>query len=155
MSTNKYIVALEKSECEKLKKIIKKGKSARVISRAHTLLMAGNHCKTDQEISKLLYIHGNTVFNIRKRYVQEGLKSALYDDPRPGQPHKLGIEDEAYLISLACTDPPKGNDHWTLDLLVEQTKKDKREIKRTTMYNVLLNNELKPWREKNVVHTKD
>ena len=155
MSTNKYIVVLGKSERDHLKQIIKKGKSARVISRAYTLLMADNKSKTDQEISKLLCIHENTVFNIRKRYVQDGLEHTLYDDARPGQPHKLGVEDEGYIISLACTDPPKGSDRWTLDLLVRQAKKDNREIKRTTLYNVLLRNELKPWREKNVVHTQD
>ena len=114
MSTNKYIVVLGKSERDHLKQIIKKGKSARVISRAYTLLMADNKSKTDQEISKLLCIHENTVFNIRKRYVQDGLEHTLYDDARPGQPHKLGVEEEGYIIWWACTDPPKGIMVWQI-----------------------------------------
>jgi len=164
----KYIVALEKSEREILKNIIKKGQSqAKVISRAYTLLMADNHCKTDKEISEILQINKDTVLNIRKRYIKEGIERALYDAPRPGQPFKLAPKDEALIIALACTDPPKGYNRWTLNLLVKhvnikikenqhdkQTKK-KCEVKRTHLYNILLRNQLKPWREKNVVCSKD
>lgn len=154
MPTTKYIVALEKSERELLKKIIKKGSSpAKVISRAHTLLMADNKSKTNQEIANILHITARTVYNIRRRYITEGIERALYDAPRPGQPIKITAKDEAHVIALACTNPPKGYNKWTLDLLIKKAKRKGKEIKRTTMYNILLRNELKPWREKNVVRS--
>lgn len=155
MPTNKFIVSLEESEREQLKQILKTGTSARVIRRAHTLLMADNNRKTDVEISQWFYLHEDTIANIRRRYREEGLERALYDEPRPGQPYATTAEDEAYLIALACTNPPEGYDRWTLNLLTRQTEKDGRKLTRSTIYNVLLRNELKPWREKNVVHSTD
>lgn len=156
MPVNKYIVTLEESERIQLKDIVKKGKSsARVISRAYTLLMADNNGKTDKEISQLLDVHEDTVANIRKRYAKEGLEQALFDKPRPGQPVKASPKDEAHLIALACTNPPQGYVHWTLDLLVKRATDEGRKIKRTSLYNILLRHELKPWREKNVVHFRD
>jgi transposase len=62
-------------------------KSAREITRARVLLLS-NQQKMVTEIAKMPGISRNTTFNIRKRYVEEGLSRALSDKPRPGQPTK-------------------------------------------------------------------
>ncbi|RKX99504.1 hypothetical protein DRP77_13215 [Candidatus Poribacteria bacterium] len=54
---------------------------------------------------------------MRKRFAQEGLEAALNDRPRPGAKPKLDEKGEAFLIALACSDPPKGRECWTMQLL--------------------------------------
>ena len=78
----------------------------------------------------------------------------MYDAPRPGGKRKVTGRDETTIVSIACTDPPDGHNHWTMDLITEKANEElKKKLGRTTMYRVLLKHETKPWREKNLVHT--
>lgn len=163
MTNQKHIVALDLSEVQKLKDIVGKGKhSARVITRARVLLMANENNglgKKDKEIWEALNLARITVQRIRKRYVEGKLERALFDAPRPGKEKKLTNKEEAFVVSLACTDAPEGYSHWTLDLLTEKINsklKDKdKQIGRTAIWHIMLRNDLKPWREKNVVHCQN
>lgn len=158
MAAQKYFVALEQSEVQKLKALIRKGvQSARVITRARVLLMADENGqgKIDKEIIQSLSIARTTAEQIRKRYAQGGLQRALFDAPRPGKQPIVTGRDEAEIISIACTDPPDGYDHWSLDLLKERVNQQLRKVLgRTTIYRVLLRNEVKPWREKKLVYSR-
>ena len=64
-----------------------------------------------------------TVSNIKKRYREEGLQSALTDKPRPGQPKKYTERHEAEIIARACTKSPDGRKRWSLKLLTEELRK--------------------------------
>jgi transposase len=112
---------------------------------------------TDEEIAKEEGVHSTTIERIRGRYDSLGLEGALYDAPRPGQPRKLDSKAEKYLIAVACTDPPEGRDHWTLELLAKKMITDKKvkTISSVAVMHYLHANDTKPWREKNVVHTED
>ena len=84
------------------------------------------------------------------------MQKALYDRPRPGQKRKLTGQQEAQVVTIACTTPPDGSAHWTLDMLTEEVKKQLSVvIGRTAIWKICLRNELKPWREKNVGHLRD
>ena len=72
---------------------------------------------SDPEIATALSIGVSTVARLRKRFVTEGLTSALNERPRPGQKRKLSGEQEAHLVAIACSEPPEGHTHWTLRLL--------------------------------------
>ena len=152
----KYKLSLSKKELEKLRSLVKKGRqSARTIIRARILLFA-NSGKTDKEIRETFDLSKWTPQNVRKKYAEGGLKRALYDASRPGQPKTTTIEEEAEITALACTEPDDGHGKWTLDLLTEKmnTKLKNRDkpLSRGTIHNVLLRSDLKPWREKNVVY---
>ena len=67
-----------------------------------------------------LDISAGTVCRTKRRYLEGGLKRALEEDPRPGQPAKLDERGEAHLIALACSEAPQGHDHWTLRLLASK-----------------------------------
>lgn len=152
----KYQVSLKKKEIEKLHSLVKKGKqSARTINRARMLLLS-NAGKKDKEIREIQEVSKWTPQNVRKRYCQGGLKRALYDAPRSGQPKITTVEEEAEITAIACTEPDEGYGKWTLDLLCKKVnkklKKRKKPISRATIHNILLSSDLKPWRKKNVVH---
>src|SRR3989338_355905 len=150
----KYHVALTEQEKTILSALIRKGTAkARVITRARVLLLASEGRK-DREIYRSLLISYSTPHDVRKNYARGGLNRALYDAPRPGQARKLTGKQEAEVIAIACTDAPKGYVRWTLDLLPEEvTNKLGVSIGRTAIWHILLRNNLKPHRKKNVVYS--
>ena len=61
-----------------------------------------------------------TVASIRKKYVQGGLQTALYEKARPKPPTKLGPKETAILIAEACSEGPDGQAKWTMQLLADR-----------------------------------
>ena len=115
-----YVVHLSEEEKELLEAITTKGESkARRIRRAHILLLADEGLK-DKQIARSLGAAVTTVERVRKRFVEEGLQAALSERPRPGARPKLDGRQEAYLMALACSDPPEGKKHWTMQMLAER-----------------------------------
>jgi len=116
-------IELEETEEKLLKNFVKKGrKSARGLTRARILLLA-NQLKGDTEIAEILGVGRNTIWRIKKRYLEEGLESALRDKPRSGQPKKYTERHEAEIIAQACTKSPDGRKRWSLTLLTEEMRK--------------------------------
>jgi len=116
-------IALPEKEVEYLSAFVKKGrKSARELTRAHVLLLV-NGGRTEMEIKDMLGISRATVSNIKRRYREEGLESALRDKPRSGQPKKYTERHEAEIIAQACTKSPDGRKRWSLTLLTEEMRK--------------------------------
>jgi transposase len=74
----------------------------------------------DQEVAQALLVGASTVSRVRRRFVEEGLESALNERPRPGQRRKLDGKQEAHLIAVACSQAPAGHTHWTLGLLANK-----------------------------------
>ncbi|MBI2436296.1 MAG: helix-turn-helix domain-containing protein [Candidatus Magasanikbacteria bacterium] len=150
----KNIIRLSSREKCRLREITRKGRhSARVIKRAQTLLKS-EQGMTDKEIAGQIDVTISTVERIRYRFAEGGVKRAVFDAPRPGQPEKLDDTNEAYLIATACSDAPESVDHWTLELLREKLITDKKvKISTTAIWLRLRNHGVKPWLEKNVVYS--
>ena len=58
-----------------------------------------------------------TVFRTKRRFAETGLAGVLNDRPQAHRYRKLDDRGEVHLITLACSKPPAGHDHWTLRLL--------------------------------------
>jgi transposase len=115
-----YVVHLAPESREYLLSLLNKGTAkARVIRRANIVRLAADGC-SDQTIGDTLHVAVQTVRNIRKRFATGGLDAALYDAPRPGGARKLTAKQEAYLIALACSEPPAGRECWTMQLLADR-----------------------------------
>jgi transposase len=120
MPEKRYIVDLTPDERASLQAVTQKGKAAaRSIRRAHTLLLAADGL-TDAAIAQFLHLGHATVERTRQRFVEAGLDAALTEKPRPGARRKLDGKQEAFLVALACSDPPEGRDTWTMQLLAER-----------------------------------
>lgn len=122
----KWIVRLSQAERATLSQLIGVGQaSARKLTHARILLKADEGAAGpnwhDEAIMEALDVSRPTVERVRKRYVEEGLASALtHRRHQTGHPHRLDGEQEAQLITLACSKPPTGRDSWTLRLLAEK-----------------------------------
>jgi transposase len=120
MRPQTYRVDLSEEERIRLRMLTTQGQApARVIRRAHLLLRASEGAP-DHEVAAALHAHPTTVQRLRKRYCTEDLDAALYDRPRPGAEPKLDARGEAFLIALACSDPPEDRDGWTMQLLADR-----------------------------------
>lgn len=115
-----YHVSLAAEERERLLTLVRHGKSpARKVMRAQLLLLA-DEGRSDNDIQAALHTSLSTILRTRRRFVEEGLEAALSEKPRSGAPCKLDGKQEAYLIALACSNPPVGRDRWTLRLLADK-----------------------------------
>ena len=74
---------------------------------------------TDEEIAQSLHLGVSTVHRARQRFVEEGLRAALNEQPRPGKTPVLTGKQEAFIVALACSTPPEGRCRWTMQLLAE------------------------------------
>jgi len=72
----------------------------------------------DWKIRQALDVGVATIERVRKRFVEEGLESAL-NNRKPNREYErcLDGDGEAHLIALACSKAPKGYQRWTLQLL--------------------------------------
>ena len=114
----KYIVDLSDSQCELLKACVEKGKTtAYKIRQAHILLKADVGWK-DAQIAEAFGCHPQTVYNVRRRFVEKGFSEALgrSEHQEPLCQRKLDGVAEARLIALSCSEPPEGFRSWTLRL---------------------------------------
>jgi transposase len=117
-------IELTTEQREQLEHLIRAGKaSARRLARARILLLSDRQPAGRQSapaVAEAVLVHPNTVRNVRRRFVREGLEAALSERPRPGAVPKLTGEIEAQLTRLACSQPPAGHATWTLRLLADK-----------------------------------
>lgn len=123
----KYRVTLEADEREQLRQLLSKGKAdVRRLKHAQILLTTdvseGRPVQTDQQVAQSLHVGTATVERVRRRFVEEGLDSALspYRTGKRVYKTKLDGAQEAHLIAIACSSPPEGRSRWTLTLLADR-----------------------------------
>jgi transposase len=146
----RYRVTLTSEERSQLLGMVQGGKaSVRKLKRAQVLLAADQR-STDEEVARNVGVGTSTVYRTKQRFVEEGLEAALSEAPRPGAPRKLGVQDEAFLCALACSKPPTGRAHWTLQLLADEMVRltIHEKISPETVRRRLNEMQLKPWQEK-------
>ena len=122
----KYVVKLSETERSQLKELVSSGEaSAQQIRRAYILLKSdhspdGSGWKY-RDICRAYKISSLTVYNVRKNYVEGGLHRAiLRKKPNREYERRLDGAGEARLITLACSEPPDGYEHWSLRLLQDR-----------------------------------
>ena len=155
MHKHKHTIQFSGTERSQIQALIHRGKHhTRVVPRARILLLTSTGEGKDG-IAAGLGIGRSTVQRTRDHYRAGGLNRALYDAARPGQPPKLDDNAEAPLVAMACSDPPQGSDHWTLELLRQRMIQDGKGTDSSTvaLWKRLKKRGIKPWREKNVVHS--
>lgn len=121
MSRHRSLLLLTDQERDALQTLVRTGThAARTILRAHILLLSATGAHTVAVIASRLGVCPATVYNVRARYRDGGLATALYDQPRSGFPRRVTPREEAQITMLACSAPPAGRSRWTIRLLTDR-----------------------------------
>ena len=121
----KYSIELPVEQRTKLERIAV-SKSSKISNetkvRAKVILNLDEACKsslTPSETAKKCKIARETVYLIRKQFCEDGLEATIYRKKReaPPVPPKVTGEVEAHIIATACSEPPEGKAHWTLQMI--------------------------------------
>ena len=122
----RYTIKLTKSEVEELHVIINKGSHTSQTFRAAYILLNCDEGKysdkvTNEQISKVLKVGMRTIDRVKKQFIEEGIEAVL--ERRPTTRIYEGKADgdmEAKLVTLCCSEPPKGFSKWSLRLLADK-----------------------------------
>jgi len=126
MPAKKYRVKLTTAERDTLKQLLGKGRiSARKMAHAQILIHADENrtagALKDADIAQAIHVSSLTVERVRKRFVEEGIESALNPKVQSRRrPKKLDGQGEAFLVATACSPAPEGRGDWTLRLLADR-----------------------------------
>jgi hypothetical protein len=123
----KYRVMLETEERSALETMIQKGshKSQKVLN-ALVLLNCDegpsqNQRMKNEDVASVLRISMRKIDRVKKRFVEDGLETALTGHKADRIYEKKTDGDfEAHLIALSCSEPPEGFARWSLRLLADQ-----------------------------------
>ena len=105
------------------------------------------------QVSAAVPLTPQAIRKVGHRYQEGGLERALYEKQRPGGAAVLEDSQRQRIIAMVCSDPPEGRARWTVRLVAEEAVKRRLvpRVGRETIRVLLLQDDLKPWREKNVV----
>ncbi len=120
MARQTEFIELSKEERRCLKTLFRSGTdSNRKQTRARILDLLDKKT-APPEIAAILGCALPTVYNVKRRYLEEGLESALNEKPRSGKPVQISGEAKARITALACSEAPSGHARWTLRLLADK-----------------------------------
>jgi len=123
----RYKITLELEEREQLKQLTRKGKIAAskfIHARALLLCDQGQYNSRAWKVmaaAKGLGVSTRTIEHVKKRFVEEGIDSAIGRKASTRKPKiKFDGEFDARITQLACSQCPKGTRRWTVRLLAEK-----------------------------------
>jgi transposase len=148
----RYSVKLTKSEVEELMSIINKGSHTSQTFRSAYILLncdEGQYSQkvSNEQISKVLKVGMRTIDRVKKKLIEEGFDAVLERRPtNRNYESKVDGDMEAKLITLCCSEPPKGFAKWSLRLLADKMVELKYvdSISHVTVRSVLKKTSLNP-----------
>jgi hypothetical protein len=148
----RYTIKLTKSEVEELHAIINKGSHTSQTFRTAYILLNCDEGKysdkvTNDQISRVMKVGMRTIDRVKKKFIEEGFEDVL--ERRPTTRIYEGKSDgdvEAKLVTLCCSEPPKGYSKWSLRLLADKMVELKyvESISHVTVRSVLKKTNLSP-----------
>ena len=120
----KYWVRLTDEEREDLMKLINKGGKGYRIKHAQVLLKLDQRLEnagwTYARIKDAYRVSNQTIANVAKRFVFEGIEAALGRKNHNNHRRKVTGEVEARLCAIACSAPPEGRSRWTMQMIADE-----------------------------------
>jgi transposase len=120
----RYKVTLSDEEREEIEKLIQKGGKGYRIRHAQILLKLDetpeNEGWTYNRIQEAYGATHSTIAGVAKRFVCEGMESALGRKEQENYHRKVTGEVEARICAIACSEPPEGRSRWTMQLIADE-----------------------------------
>lgn len=120
MARQTEFIQLSKEERRSLKTLFAGGNGSNRKHNRARILDSLSRQTPPPEIARLLACSLMTVYHIKRRFLAEGVESALSEKPRSGKPVSISGEARARITALACSDAPEGHARWTLRLLADK-----------------------------------
>lgn len=155
METIERTIRLHASQRKRLETLLRAGElSLREQTRARVLLLSDSGWKK-RAITEACGASRATIGRVRRRFREGGIDRAIREEVRPGASSKLTASQQQRIVALVCTKPPDGSSRWTVRLLAEEAVRRgiTESIGRESIRVILRDHDMKPWREKNVVHS--
>ena len=146
-------IQVKQKDQNKLTELLSGGiQQVRVVLRALALRQLAQGISAPR-IATLVPLTAQAIRNLSRRYQQGGLDAALYEKQRPGAAQILDGSQKQRVIAMVCSSPPEGCSRWTVRLVAQEAVKRGLvpRMGRETTRILLLDHDLKPWREKTVV----
>jgi putative transposase len=146
-------IAVTPKDQKELARLLSGGvQQVRVVLRALALLQLAKGASAPR-IAEVVRLTSQAIRTIARRYQRGGLEAALFEKQRPGAATVLDESQKQRIIAMVCSNPPEGRARWTVRLVAEEAVKRRLvpRVGRETVRILLLDHDLKPWREKNVV----
>jgi len=148
----RYTIKLTKAEVDELHTIINKGSHTSQTFRFAYILLNCDEGKysdkvTNEQISKVLKVGMRTIDRVKKKFVEEGFEAVLERRPTSRIYEKKSDGDiEAKLVTLCCSEPPRGYAKWSLRLLADRMVELKyvESISHVTVRSILKKTNLNP-----------
>jgi hypothetical protein len=123
----KYRIKLTKEEVSELQSIVNKGSHSTQTYRAAYILLNvdeggfGLGKVTNERICEVLKISPRTIDRVKKKLVEKGVETAMERD-RGSRIYEKKIDGdvEAKIISIACSEAPKGFAKWSLRMIADK-----------------------------------
>ncbi len=120
MPTRKYVVQRRRRERDELERRIQNEvPKNRRVKHARILLESDRGASAMKSAAWVGVGHA-TVERTRRRSAEGGLEAALNDKPRPGGQPKLDGKQQAFVIALACSKTPQGQERWSMQMLADK-----------------------------------
>jgi len=124
MKMPRYNVTLTPEERNELQTLIQKGGKGYKIRHAQILLkldkISENENWTYNKIQEAYGATHTTIAGIAKRFVFEGLESALNRKKHDNYRRKVTGDVEAKICLIACSAPPEGRSRWTMQMIADE-----------------------------------
>ena len=156
MSRHPIECALSRPDQKAVDEMLRAGiQQVRVVLRAIALDQLSQG-QTAPAVARMVHFSPQAVRRIAHRYKKGGLENALYERPGRGAEQLLSASEKQRVIAMVCSAPPEGQARWTVRLTAEEAVKRKLvpRVGRETIRVLLSSHDFKPWREKNVVHSR-
>ena len=119
----KHRLTLTTTERTDLLAKVTKGKAAaKAIQKAQVLLASDDAVERQSQttIAATYHLSTRSVERIRKEFCEQGMGLFEPKNRQPRSDKKLTGEVEAYLIAIACSEPPTGESRWKLQAIADR-----------------------------------
>jgi transposase len=127
MTVQKWHVELSKSDRKKIKMVLRSKKMPMESKKRAQILQDldetdGNKPEPTKKIASKRGVSENTVIKTRREFCEEGIDASLFRRKRGTPPvaAKVTGEVEAHIITLACSEPPKGFARWSMQMIADK-----------------------------------
>lgn len=120
----RYVVSLTDEERQELKSLVQKGGKGYRVRHAQILLKLDqrpeNKAWTYDRIKDAYGASRSTIAGVAKRFVMEGMETALGRKEQKNRYRKMTGDVEARICTIACSEPPQGVSRWTMQAIADE-----------------------------------